>query len=89
MPKTAPTQQAPTPELKILASRWLTPRSDTIGIVAVETFRDEWKAYIGTAAGHDVKFDERFVAKWGAALSAEEAHGFFPHLDSTKYKKDE
>ena len=84
----APSQQAPTPEPKILASRWFRPRSDTIGLVAIETSQNEWEAHIGTAAGHDVVFDEKFVAKWGAALSAEEAHGFFPHLDNSKYKKE-
>lgn len=40
-----------------------------------------------TAAGHDQQFDEQFVAKWGTGLQPEEAHGFFPHLDITKYKK--
>ena len=84
----APATRAPTPEYKILGARWFTPRMDTIGIVAVETFNDTWKAFLGTAAGHDQKFDERFVASWGAGLSPEEAHGFFPHLDIKAYKTE-
>lgn len=76
-----------------IVSRWWTPRHDTIGIVAIKTNTHEpedvleWKAYLGTAAGHDQQFDEQFVAKWGTGLQPEEAHGFFPHLDITKYKK--
>jgi hypothetical protein len=77
----------------ILGTRWFTPRMDCIGVVAARTGlhnpeKGEWKAYIGTAPGHDQDFDEQFVANWGAGLSPEEAHGFFPHLDITKYKKD-
>lgn len=86
--------QVPITEYKILGTRWWTPRSDTIGIVAVRTNTHEpedvleWKAYLGTAAGHDWQFDGQFVAKWGAALQPEEAQGFFPNLDITKYKKE-
>ena len=71
---------------KILDTRWFTPRMDTIGVVAIETFGDTWKAFLGTVPGHDRQFDEQFVAAWGAGLSPEEAHGFFPHLDVAKYK---
>ncbi len=85
----APATRAPTPEYKVLGARWFTPRMDTIGIVAVETFNDTWKAFLGTAAGHDQTFDEQFVASWGASLSPEEAHGFFPHLDIKAYKTEQ
>jgi len=88
----------PTQEYKILGSRWFTNPSiallfhrpdldGVIGVVAVETHIDEWKAYIGVSYGHNRQTDEQNIARSGSGLSPKEAHGFFPCLDITKYKK--
>ena len=73
----------------ILATRWWTPHTKTIGIVAIECFPDEWKAYIEVAPGVNEQDDAQHVAAWGAGLTPEEARGFFPHLPIEKYKRDE
>lgn len=59
----------------------------SIGVVAIETYTDEWKAYIGASHGYNKKMDEQNVAAYGSSLLPEEAHGFFPKLDISKYKK--
>lgn len=64
-----------------------------VGIVAVKTNTHEpddvleWKAYIGVSSGVNKSVDEQNIARLGSGLPPEEAHGFFPHLDITKYKK--
>lgn len=73
-------------EYKILGSVWFNPGTEVIGIVAVETFTDQWKAYIGTAFGFDQKSDEQIIAAQGAGLHWDMAQGIFPHLDIRKYK---
>lgn len=73
---------------KILASRWFSTDRGGIGIVAIETFTDEWAAYIGIGDGLNQQTDELYVAKLGNKLLPEEAHGFFGHLDITKYKQE-
>lgn len=72
----------------ILASNWRNTMFACIGIVAVETYADEWKAYINVCRGDNQQADEQFVAGMGAPLLPEEAHGFFPSLDITHYKKE-
>jgi hypothetical protein len=85
-------------EYKILDARWFTnvtinrftPYDDScIGIVAIETFPEthEWKAYIGLGAGINPRTDEQQIARHGSGLSPEQAQGFFPRLDITKYKQ--
>ncbi len=73
---------------KILASRWFSTDRGGIGVVAIETFIDEWAAYIGIGDGFSQRTDEQYVARLGTKLLAEEAHGFFGHLDILKYKKE-
>ena len=74
----------------ILDSRWF---GGTIGVVARRTglhdpASGEWKAYIGIGSGLDVEADEQHIAAWGSPLEAQEAHGFFPYLDISAYKKE-
>jgi hypothetical protein len=60
----------------------------TIGIVAVETYRDEWQAYIGVITNEwSEDYALQQLAGWGIILSGEEAHAFFPQLDITTYNK--
>lgn len=73
---------------KILDSSWRNTMFACIGIVAIETFTDEWKAYINVCHGDNQQADEQLVAATGAPLLPEEAHGFFPSLDITKYKQE-
>jgi hypothetical protein len=80
--------EAPHEPYIILDRRWFTPVGSFIGIVAVQTFEQQWKAYIGVAAGEDTKIDEQRIASLGAGLSAQEAHGIFPQLDIEQYKMD-
>jgi len=84
-------------EYKILDSHWWTNgtlahmvldfnTTACVGIIAVETYTDQWKAYIGVGYGRDKHIDEQNVARYGSSLSPEEAQGFFPNLDIEKYK---
>lgn len=73
-------------EYIILGVRWFTTQNTHFGIVAVQTFDNEWKAYIGPAKGYDADADAQSVAKWGTALSPQEAVGFFPSLNVALYK---
>ena len=70
----------------ILAPRWYNNMDGCVGVVAIQTFEDEWKAYIGLASGFHQEMDEQHVAACGNGLAPEEAHGFFPYLDIEKYK---
>lgn len=74
------------PDYKILDSVWFNPGNRVIGIVAVETFTDQWKAYIDTASGYNQKLDEQMIAARGAGLRWDMAHAIFPRLDIRKYK---
>lgn len=85
-------------EYKILGALWFTnatinrftPYDDScIDVVAVETFEptQEWKAYIGVGAGVNPRTDEQQIATHGSGLVPEQAQGFFPRLDITKYKQ--
>lgn len=85
---------------KVLASTWKTcgelgKIQFIVGFIAVET--DEhlmqgmrtWRAYVGVGIGQDQIEDEQLIiniADDGAKLSAQQAHGFFPQLDITRYK---
>ena len=86
---------------KILDSKWftnptllfMTRQEDAcIGIVAIRTNDHEpealdiWKAYIGVGSGLNREVDEQIIASHGSGLPPEEAHGFFPDLDITRYK---
>ena len=82
---------------KILDAYWFTNtslelmtglESACIGIVAVETYTDEWKAYIGVSNGVSSEGDKQLIAMLGSGLFAEQAAPFFPRLDITKYKKE-
>ena len=87
---------------KILDSKWFTNptvasitnlEDACIGIVAVRTNDHEpeapdiWKAYIGVSYGMHRQADEQIIASQGSGLPPEEAHGFFPWLDISKYKQ--
>lgn len=72
----------------ILDVQWRTGGTGTVGIVAIATYADTWKAVIGVAPGQSEHEDSHFIAGFGAALSRDEAHAFFPHYDSTKYKEE-
>ena len=88
-------------EYKILDSVWhssptvihLTHLPDAqIGVVAVETFRNDttwqWRAYIGLATGFHSQTDAQNIATWGAPLGPDIGHAYFPHIDIEKYKRD-
>jgi len=72
---------------KVLGVVWKPNLDTVIGIVAVETFENKWQAYMGVCKPNKTK--EYVIGKviaWGAILTAEEAHGFFPQLDIARYK---
>ena len=76
---------------EILGSVWFTNNRGVIGVVAARTGmhapeKGEWKAYIGIGYGRDIAEDAEVIADYGNGLSPERAHGFFPHLDISKYK---
>ncbi|SRR5713226_3271598 len=86
------------PFAKILDAVWFTnstinrftPYGDScIGVVAIETYEPthEWKAYIGLGAGVNPRTDGQQIATLGSGLQSEQAQGFFPRLDITKYKQ--
>jgi hypothetical protein len=67
-----------------------------IGIVAVQSNSESWKAYMGiTRLGWAIKecskaeLDEaaRTIVEVGLPLTREQAHAFFPKLDTSKYQK--
>ncbi len=75
----------------ILARRWFSPLGAHLGVVAARTGmhapeQGEWMAYIGTVGGWNEREDARWVAQYGAKLDPQEAAGFFPRLDISKYK---
>jgi hypothetical protein len=72
----------------ILDSRWWTMRDGAVGIVAVQTFLNEWKAYIGAAPLDHHESATYAIAYHGAGLQAKEAAVFFPRLDIAQYKKE-
>lgn len=85
---------------KVLASVWKTTGEwdkiqFVLGFIAVETDAHlmqgmrTWCAYAGVGIGHDKIEDEQLIiniADGGAKLTAQQAHGFFPQLDITRYK---
>jgi hypothetical protein len=72
----------------ILDSRWFNTTKGTIGIVAVQTYANEWKAYIGIGDGVNQSSDEYTIAYHGASVDPHEAAAFFPGADIGLYKKD-
>ena len=79
---------------KILDSTWKHPAGKVqIGIAAVETDahlmpgQRTWQAYIAAVDTGDKETDLVFIANFGAKLTAQEAHGFFPKLDIKNYKQ--
>lgn len=77
----------------VLDSKWYSTGQGNggmqIGIVAVRFAghtSDEWQAFIGIGHGLPREVDEMEVAEYGAGLPAREAAGFFPQLDSEKYR---
>lgn len=74
-------------DYKILGARWLTCMTGVIGVVAFESYKDEWMAVMGATDGtHSTEYDIQRIAGYGAKLFPREAHAFFPELDITKYK---
>lgn len=76
-------------EHKILGSIWFPARAGVIGVVAVVTGPDQWRASIGIAYGVNRTIDEQRIAGNGSPLTVDQAGGFFLDLDIEKYKKDE
>jgi hypothetical protein len=77
-------------EYIILGRWWLTSADAHMGVVARETDGHEqdetkrtWKATIGVCKGFSVKGDEQHIAAWGAALTEQQARGFFPEITRT------
>ena len=74
-------------EYTILGVRWIGSSRGQLGVVAFESYNDEWLATIGVAKDtHSAEYSVEDIARWGAKLLPQEAHGFFPELDVTKYK---
>jgi hypothetical protein len=78
----------------VLDARWFSNASSAslmyidsgcIGVVAIESFPGQWKAYIGLGYGISRESDEQRIAGVGSKLLPEMAHGFFPGLDIKKY----
>jgi len=67
---------------KIIGIEW---RSgiNTVGIIAVESKKGRWKAFIGglpEKGGEDPDRDAVYIARLGCKLSEDEARVFFPHI---------
>ena len=74
-------------EYTILGVRWIGSSRGQFGVVAFETDEGEWLATIGVVKEtHSPEYCVEDIARWGAKLLPQEAHGFFPELDITKYK---
>lgn len=67
--------------LKVIDSVWF----GQIGIVAIQSGEDKWKAYIGSAFSGSQYEDEQFVAKLGKPTGKGIAVGAFPDLDPDKF----
>ena len=77
---------------KIIDAKWRTG-ADTVGIVAFHTIKPSigdgaWRAVIGAGQGLSTSEDTDHIADYGARLTKEEAYGFFPELDISKYVND-
>ena len=74
-------------EYTILSVRWIGSSRGQFGVVAFEADEGEWLATIGEVKDtHSAAYSAQDIAAWGAKLLPQEAHGFFPELDVTKYK---
>lgn len=82
---------------KILDSRWWTPPlpgqtimdlpSYCIGAVAVDSYKDDWKVYMGFGFGVDEESDCQQIAQHGMPIGSREAAcGLFPQLDPGKFR---
>jgi len=72
-------------DYKILGSKWHTSGTGMIGIVAIKSHEDIWKAYIGIAIGLNEKEDEQHIAKLGNKLNSRVASAYFPNFDINNY----
>ena len=71
---------------EIIESTWHTVMcGKIIGVVAIRSYENTWKAYIGIASGFDEKMDEQAIARDGAKLSEKVAYAYFPSLDVENY----
>lgn len=69
--------------IHILQTKWF----KKVGVVAVDYPESGyWQAYIGVSRGWQEEADVHNIAEWGSKLTWQEAQGFFPTIDITKYK---
>lgn len=69
-------------EKKIIMGRYWNTNGMAIAIVAVITEEVDWAAYIGatTETMHEEEAIE-WTRKWGAKLSGNDAHHYFPNIE--------
>lgn len=71
----------------IIRSTWYSPGSGrVIGVVAIKSHGDSWRAFIDVVRGLDEHLDEQDVAKYGSPLSKKVAQGYFPELNIEEYR---
>lgn len=69
-------------EYKVLGSVWF----GTIGIVAVRSFNDDWKCYIGIGTGYSKALDQQEIAQLGKPVGKDIATAVFKELDPKCFK---
>lgn len=58
-----------------------------IGIVAIQSHKNQWKCYIGYSWGNDEPNDAQFIAHKGASFGSKEAAcALFPQLDPEEFR---
>ena len=73
-------------EYKILGRDWYSTRGALVGIIAVETFENQWRAYMSVVKGQSQREDEQTIATYGSPLPEEVARAYFSLLKEMNYK---
>lgn len=66
--------------------RWLQTSLNKIGVGLYINETGEQQAYICEVEGLELEEDTIYIKLYGAKIQLQEAKGFFPKLDPTKYK---
>ena len=73
-------------EYKIIDVLWLSGEiQHSIGVVAIDSFKGAWKAYIGVQKGVGEESDIQDIAANGTKLPKRIAVAVFPHLDPEEW----
>lgn len=71
--------------ISIIGREWHTHNNQCIGVIAIQSYKNQWKAYIGVGIGIDEEVDAYQIAILGSKLPKIVACAYFPHLDPEEW----